>query len=444
MSSDLTPPHGEPLDFDALALMHLDGALDPVQHDDFSRQIANDPAKATRLAIIAELHASLGELGHTSMTLRLSQQLDQPLSQSSGRTAGSISTRTHRRAKRGLARAISHRAPVWGLAVAALLAIGVIVGLILPRSSPDTLNITQGSVTLERGSTRQRLNHGSTVLKPGDRILTGRSSNSHITSSDGDRLDLTSGTYLTWINANAAVDLRTGSFIADITPRPAHAPFLVKTPTADLVVVGTRFTVQADEALSLLAVDHGRVRLTNRDDARQVEVAANQLTVTTGAGDLAVTTGTIPPTATTGLTGDYFDHADFTGWRLRRIDATIDFDWDTRGPDPRIGFDSFSTRWRGWLIPPVSGTYTLTFFMDDGVRLWLDGRLVLDEWHLTEKLEFTTTVTLEGGRPYPLRLDYFQDPAFAVIRWYAAVNDQPRQIVPSAWLRPAEWAPPAE
>lgn len=440
MSNDLTPPYGAPLDFDALALMHLDGALDPVQHEDFSRQIANDPAKATRLAIIAELHASLGELGRTSMT----QPLSPPLVHSTSRTAGSISTRSHRRAKRGLTRSLSRRAPVWGFAVAALLAIGVIVGLILPRSSPDTLTITQGSVTLERGSTRQRLNHGSMLLKPGDRILTSSSSNSHITSSDGDRLDLTGGTYLTWNKNSTAVDLRTGTFIADITPRSAHAPFLVKTPTADLVVVGTRFTVQADEALSLLAVDHGRVRLTNRDDARHVEVAANQLTVTTGAGDLAVTTGAIPPTATSGLTGDYFDHVDFTGWRLRRTDAAIDFDWGDRGPDPHIGYDSFSARWRGWLIPPVSGTYTLTFFMDDGVRLWLDGRLVLDEWHLTEKLEFSTTVTLEGGRPYPLRLDYFQDPSFAVIRWYAAINDQPRQIVPSAWLRPAEWAPPAE
>lgn len=435
MPSELTPPHGAPLDFDALALMHLDGQLDPVQHQDFGRQIIADPEKAKRLAMIAELHASLSELGHTSMT--------QPVA----RPGSSISTRSHRRSRRPGVHLGAKRIPAWSFAAAAVVMLGIAVALGVAWSGPaqaDVLHVAQGSVTLERGNSRVRLLDGNTPLKSGDRILTSSSTSARITTGHGDRLDLSSGSYLTWGSQHAAVDLRAGSFTADIKPRSASAPFLITTPRADLVVVGTRFTVQADDALSLLAVDHGRVRLTNRDDASHIEVAAKQLTVTTGTGDLAVTTGDLPVSAISGLTGDYFDHQDFTGWRLRRVDATIDFDWGDRGPDPRIGFETFSVRWRGWLVPPVSGTYTLTFMMDDGVRLWLDGRLVLDEWHLTEKLEFSTTVTLEGGRAYPVRLDFFQEPRDAVIRWYAAIDGQPRQTVPTVWLRPLEWTPPTK
>lgn len=430
MSSELTPPQGTALDFDALALMHLDGALDPVQHEDFSRQVASDPFKAMRLAEIAELHAAMGELGRTSMAPTI-------------RPASSVSTRSHRRAARGRRK---HIMPAWGMAAAALLAVGIAIGalaLAWSPATPDVLHVTQGSVIRENKAGRMRVSHGAVPLQPGDRLLVNGSTTARITTTHGDRLDLNNGTHLSWASNGATVNLLAGSFTAEVTPRTSDAPFRVRTPKADLTVLGTRFTVQADEGLSLLAVDHGRVRLTNRDDARHVEVAAQQVTVTTGAGDLTAAVGNIPSMAVTGLTGDYFDNTDFTNWRMRRVDETIDFDWADRGPDQRVGFESFSVRWRGWLVPAHSGTCTLTFLMDDGVRLWLDGRLVLDEWHLTEKLEFSATVTLEAGRAYAVRLDYFQEPRDAVIRWYWSNSDHAKQPVPTSWLRPVEWTPPA-
>jgi hypothetical protein len=158
---------------------------------------------------------------------------------------------------------------------------------------------------------------------------------------------------------------------------------------------------------------------------------------------LHASTGSLTPTSTlTGLTGDYYDQQNFTNWRLRRLDPAIDFDWGIQGPGAGIGGEGFSARWNGWLVPPENGVYLMTFLMDDGVRLWLDGQLVIDEWHLTEKLEFSATVNLEAGRAYALRLDFFQAPRDAVIRWYAAIDGQPRQTVPSSWLRPVEWTPP--
>lgn len=430
MPSEFTPPHGAPLDFDALALMHLDGHLDPVAHDEFSRQIAGDPAKAMRLAEIAELHASLGELGRTSLA-------------PPRRPSSAISTRTYRRLARGRRQSV---VPVWGWATAALLLVGVLVALLMPTTTtapPAALVIAAGGVTIDGRQGRVRVGPGTVSLTAGDRLLTDHDSQAHITTERGDRLALGTGTHLSWATHGDAVTLHTGSFTADITPRAAGSPFLVRTPKADLTVLGTRFTVQADDGLSLLAVDHGRVRLTNRDDARQVDVAAQQLTVTTGTGDLAVATGALTPGATMGLTGDYFDNQDFSAWRLRRVDPMIDFDWGKQGPDPRVGGETFSVRWRGWLVPAFSGPCTFTILMDDGVRLWLDGKLVLDEWHLNEKIEFSTSVTLEAGRAYQVRLDYYQEPVDAVIRWYWAGGDHPKQPVPTSWFRPLDWTPPA-
>lgn len=431
MPSESTPPQGAPLDFDALALMHLDGQLDPVGHHEFSRLIASDPANAVRLAELAEQHAALVELGHTSLA-------------PPARQANSSSTRNSRRLPRTTKRRPA--VPVWGLAAAAMLLVGALVALLMPQAptaGPAVLSVAQGGVTVEGRTGRVRVSDGSMPLKPGDRLLADGSATARITTGQGDRLELAAGTHLSWAAGGGAVTLHSGSFTADIVPRLPGEPFLVRTPKADLTVLGTRFTVQADEALSLLAVDHGRVRLTNRDDARQVEVAAQQLTVTTGAGELAVAPGALDAAgAATGLTGDYFNNQDFTAWRLRRTDPVIDFNWDKRGPDPRVAGTTFSVRWRGWLVPAYSGPCTFTILMDDGVRLWLDGRLVLDEWHLTEKLEFSTTVTLEAGRAYQVRLDYYQEPTDALIRWYWAGGDHPKQPVPTSWLRPLEWTPP--
>jgi hypothetical protein len=42
--------------------------------------------------------------------------------------------------------------------------------------------------------------------------------------------------------------------------------------------------------------------------------------------------------------------------------------------------DGFSVRWRGWVTAPISGTYTFAMTTDDGVRLWIDGQQLIDEW----------------------------------------------------------------
>jgi hypothetical protein len=65
---------------------------------------------------------------------------------------------------------------------------------------------------------------------------------------------------------------------------------------------------------------------------------------------------------------------------LSRTDAMINADWDTAAPTASMGADTFSARWTGQVEAPATGTYTFHTNADDGVRLWVNGQLVVDNW----------------------------------------------------------------
>src|SRR6476619_7496964 len=82
----------------------------------------------------------------------------------------------------------------------------------------------------------------------------------------------------------------------------------------------------------------------------------------------------------TGLLGEYFDNPDITSPVFSRLDPNIDFNWGDAAPGPGMGADSFSVRWTGWVKPRYTETYTFYVNSDDGVRVWLNGVLILDNW----------------------------------------------------------------
>ncbi len=121
-----------------------------------------------------------------------------------------------------------------------------------------------------------------------------------------------------------------------------------------------------------------------------------------------------------GLRGEYFDNKNLTGTpRLVRIDKDIQFEWAMGSPDSLIGADHFSVRWTGTLTPNVSGTYTLGASTDDGVRLWLDGKLLINSWFDRGATLDVVTLKLEAGRPYNLKIEYYENEgwAYASLGW---------------------------
>src|SRR5690349_10144706 len=77
----------------------------------------------------------------------------------------------------------------------------------------------------------------------------------------------------------------------------------------------------------------------------------------------------------TGLLAQYFDNKDFTNLKLTRTDPQVNFAWGYNAPAAGMGVDTFSVRWTGQLVPAASENYTFYTSTDDGVRLWVNGKM---------------------------------------------------------------------
>jgi len=118
-----------------------------------------------------------------------------------------------------------------------------------------------------------------------------------------------------------------------------------------------------------------------------------------------------------GLKAEYLNNQELHGEPATvRTDERVDFNWGRFKPTPQLNENSFSVRWSGKLTPVESGLYTLGFTADDGARLYLDGKLLVDAWTSNPTKTVTKEVTLEAGRDYDLRMEYFQTNREAVAK----------------------------
>lgn len=125
-------------------------------------------------------------------------------------------------------------------------------------------------------------------------------------------------------------------------------------------------------------------------------------------------TATPTPPATV-WAATYYKTPDLSGTpALTRVDAAIDFDWGKGAPASSLPKDNFSVR---WLRRPIfeAGNYRFTALADDGVRLWVDGKLLIDAWRESVPTEHEGYITLSAG-PHEIRVEYFEKTGEAVIR----------------------------
>lgn len=129
-----------------------------------------------------------------------------------------------------------------------------------------------------------------------------------------------------------------------------------------------------------------------------------------------------------GLKGEYFNNKDLSGApAVVRIDPGINFDWANGAPDPKIDPDNFSVRWTGRLLPEKTNDYLLSVTTDDGVRLSLDGKLLLDQWVPRGATTDYVPVRLEAGRAYDLRIEYYENGGYACA--FLGWNVEPKEDV---------------
>ncbi len=131
----------------------------------------------------------------------------------------------------------------------------------------------------------------------------------------------------------------------------------------------------------------------------------------------------------TGLKGEYFNNANLHGTPvIVRIDRQVQFEWGMGSPDPALPADRFSVRWTGTLLPDLSGQYRIGASTDDGVRLWVDGKLLLDSWYDRGATLDDVTITLQAGRRYDIRMEVYENTgwSYAALVWKRAAGEDPQ------------------
>lgn len=109
-----------------------------------------------------------------------------------------------------------------------------------------------------------------------------------------------------------------------------------------------------------------------------------------------------------GFLAEYFRNQGLSGQpAVVRVEPEINLFEDV-SPAPGIPREHYSARWSGQLLAPASGEYTFTFAGDDGYRLFIDDRALIDEWNHPNGIK-SATIRLEAGKSYVLRAEFFQD-----------------------------------
>jgi len=123
--------------------------------------------------------------------------------------------------------------------------------------------------------------------------------------------------------------------------------------------------------------------------------------------------------------GEYFSNPSLEGNpTLVRNDVSIDFDWSYGSPDPGLPADGFSVRWSRDLNFS-GGLYRFYAHVDDGVRVWIDGQPIIDQWHESAPTTHVAEITLSEGQ-HSLRMEYYEQAYTAVARlWWERSEEYP-------------------
>jgi beta-glucosidase len=108
-----------------------------------------------------------------------------------------------------------------------------------------------------------------------------------------------------------------------------------------------------------------------------------------------------------GLKAEFFDNPILSGQPiLTRVDPHVDFDWSTGMSLPGLSSERFSARWTGMIRALDSGPHAFRARSDDGIRVFLNGELIINDWQDHAPRTVTAIRALEAGKTYSLRIDY--------------------------------------
>ncbi len=110
-----------------------------------------------------------------------------------------------------------------------------------------------------------------------------------------------------------------------------------------------------------------------------------------------------------GLKAEYFSNITLSGNAdVTRIDTSINFQWTLSSPDRKIPLDFYSARWTGNIYSPKTGTFKIGLDGDDGFRLYINNKLIIDNW---QKQTYSTKLAdyyFEKDKSYSIRIEFFE------------------------------------
>ena len=128
---------------------------------------------------------------------------------------------------------------------------------------------------------------------------------------------------------------------------------------------------------------------------------------------------------------------------MYRTDPSINFNWSTTPPAAGIGLTNFVVRWTGTVQPEYGEAYTFWTATDSGVRLYVNGQLLINEWGAQPPNIWSNTIPLTAQQLYNIEMDFCTQTGAASAQLYWSSPSTPRAIIPQAQLYPYTNPPPA-
>lgn len=137
-------------------------------------------------------------------------------------------------------------------------------------------------------------------------------------------------------------------------------------------------------------------------------------------------------------------------YTLERVDPEINFNWVRNTPGQPISEDNFRATWTGFIQPDHSTEYQFSAWADEGIRVWVDGKLLIDqsfeeenngEESVANKQDGNTPdgkIRLKKGKKYPIKIKYFEKKVEAVAKLFWESKKHEKEIVPQKNLFTAE------
>jgi hypothetical protein len=340
---------------------------------------------------------------------------------------------------------------------AAGLAACLALMVMLPGQSPKgealgLLALAQPGVVLQRGEAKIAAAPGA-ALQPGDILTVPAGAHAAVRYADDTRLDLGPGTTLTLVAAASApgavegapgkrVTVNAGLVTAEVAKQPVGHPMQFLTPGAQATVLGTRLTLEVAALATRLEVEHGLVGLSRRNGLAMVKVAAGQCATVADGVELASRpliseqNGSAESEHHPGIKAEYFADTNLSKLMFTRTDPTVSYDPGLEAPPLDISPSHFSVRWSGLLLPRFSETYLLHLKSDSGVRLIVDGKVLIEDAAASVVSDHQVALACEAGKHYLLRIEYIQPKSGMMIKFSWESPHQPFELVPAERLSP--------